>query len=700
MAKTIKELLAKTKKSGVKSSETSPVKLGTKPGVDLSPKAPADRDFIAKHKLEKFSDRVGNKSDVYSATNVKKALDDKKNERLRGNGDEQYEEVVDEAARGVKHLVHLTYDDPSGKGTASANAKLHAPSKEHAKRYAIADHVKRGYKNVKAVSARVIGEELDNSPKAQGVSYELYELGESRKELVDHLNDAIKAVGSHGTSNERIGSALNTVKDSAPSHITPHHPAHEFIQNALKAHHKGEPKTRIADHLFNADTALRTMKEETVNEERPNGQTVKIKDGGGMKEFHGKTGYIIGKEGKQYRVKLHSPVHVPGVGKVHDDLWDGNMLRTMKEEAIDELKTIGYHATKPGTVGRHAAEDKLCNHTPAGKTCPIHSTKPCPKKIKEEIENLTEEKLDLAQVQYHHDRIHHHIAMGAAHDAHPDSEEHRIASNRHGKARFQHFDAAMALIANPSRARDNAKRAASTSLEADGLSDNLKTKPLKEDVEQLDEKRGINLGKIGHHAERIDHHRKMIDFYDSDKPGSRNNKGIDAHVKASNAHKKALLAHVDNAKNAAELSNDAEGYSTMARPSLKEDAKKKSFAEFLVNEAATAIVTAVDVPERSPDKAVFKMSDEGKFEPTMHQGSAAAHKDAADHHEKEMYISNLMSRNHRHSGDSAASTLSKRKAEYHAEKIHHHHKEAILAENAVPSTYASISQDNAAGIPT
>lgn len=54
-------------------------------------------------------------------------------------------------------------------------------------------------------------------------------------------------------------------------------------------------------------------------------QRVQIK--GGMREFVGKTGTIIGKEGNQYRVRLDSPVNIPGVGYVEDDLWDGNMLK-------------------------------------------------------------------------------------------------------------------------------------------------------------------------------------------------------------------------------------------------------------------------------------------------------------------------------------------------------------------------------------
>jgi len=59
------------------------------------------------------------------------------------------------------------------------------------------------------------------------------------------------------------------------------------------------------------------------------GQTVKIISG--MKEFHGKIGTIGAKEGKAYRVHLHEPVHIPGVGHVKDDLWEPQHLKRIKD---------------------------------------------------------------------------------------------------------------------------------------------------------------------------------------------------------------------------------------------------------------------------------------------------------------------------------------------------------------------------------
>ena len=60
------------------------------------------------------------------------------------------------------------------------------------------------------------------------------------------------------------------------------------------------------------------------------GKRVRILPGGGMAEFHGKTGTIVNVEGEYYRVRLDAPVEIPVVGLVRDDLWIGSLLRTIR----------------------------------------------------------------------------------------------------------------------------------------------------------------------------------------------------------------------------------------------------------------------------------------------------------------------------------------------------------------------------------
>lgn len=60
----------------------------------------------------------------------------------------------------------------------------------------------------------------------------------------------------------------------------------------------------------------------------------RVKIVGGMPEFVGKTGTVVGQEKdgsvKLYRVRLDEPVEIPGVGLVCDDLWAGSFLKTVR----------------------------------------------------------------------------------------------------------------------------------------------------------------------------------------------------------------------------------------------------------------------------------------------------------------------------------------------------------------------------------
>jgi len=51
---------------------------------------------------------------------------------------------------------------------------------------------------------------------------------------------------------------------------------------------------------------------------------------GGLPVFIGQTGVIVDKEGKLYRVKLDTPVEVPDVGLVTDDLWEPKLLKVIR----------------------------------------------------------------------------------------------------------------------------------------------------------------------------------------------------------------------------------------------------------------------------------------------------------------------------------------------------------------------------------
>lgn len=59
------------------------------------------------------------------------------------------------------------------------------------------------------------------------------------------------------------------------------------------------------------------------------GQRVKIT--AGMTKFVGQTGRILYKEyGGMYRVQLDTPVNIPGIGLVRDDIWESQYLKRIK----------------------------------------------------------------------------------------------------------------------------------------------------------------------------------------------------------------------------------------------------------------------------------------------------------------------------------------------------------------------------------
>ena len=111
MAKQLKDIL-----KGVQASKLSKGSLGKDPGVDYQPKAGDEARFADKHMVQKHENRAGNKDDIFNATNVKYALDDKKKEprhgRKKGDDQDVYEarEAEDvkcnESKKGVRCPVH------------------------------------------------------------------------------------------------------------------------------------------------------------------------------------------------------------------------------------------------------------------------------------------------------------------------------------------------------------------------------------------------------------------------------------------------------------------------------------------------------------------------------------------------------------------------------------------------------------------
>ena len=111
-------------------------------------------------------------------------------------------------------------------------------------------------------------------------------------------------------------------------------PKSEQPNKTMQGHNPNtSKKLKVDKSLDRYINKAKEMKED-INEHKI-GSRVKISQGGGMKEFHGQTGEVVGheKDGstKMYRVRLHKVVDVPGVGKVHSDLWAGEHLKKLRD---------------------------------------------------------------------------------------------------------------------------------------------------------------------------------------------------------------------------------------------------------------------------------------------------------------------------------------------------------------------------------
>jgi hypothetical protein len=121
MAKTLKQILDGVKSSKIKNKDI----LGTKPGVDYSPKAGDERKFADKHEIEKHADRVGNGDDIYQGTNVKYSMDTSQMKNF-GHSKDEDEKVYEEtkcnmSEAGTMCEVHGMKKCPSMKEEAKCN---------------------------------------------------------------------------------------------------------------------------------------------------------------------------------------------------------------------------------------------------------------------------------------------------------------------------------------------------------------------------------------------------------------------------------------------------------------------------------------------------------------------------------------------------------------------------------------------------
>ena len=92
----------------IPASEVNALTLGKEPGVDYAPKMADEREFVASHSVEKHPDRVGNGPDVYSAANIKQAVDDKHGHIPDPKSKTKYKQANEEVEQGFNSANRKT----------------------------------------------------------------------------------------------------------------------------------------------------------------------------------------------------------------------------------------------------------------------------------------------------------------------------------------------------------------------------------------------------------------------------------------------------------------------------------------------------------------------------------------------------------------------------------------------------------------
>ena len=219
MAKSLKDILAGVKSSKVKAGST-----GTQPGVDYDPKAPAEQDFVAKHKTEVHADRVGNGDDVYKGKTKEAKYpkqDAKVYEETEASDDEEDEPVAEAAEcnhteSGKDCPVHGECACDEGKGKKLRlllGGKKKSPVSEETEKSDKKDKKKTEHEAHKKAHELVIKTAGHIAKKLYDMSNEEVELDEISKELAGkYSKKASRSIASHTSAAMEVGSKSDEYK--------------------------------------------------------------------------------------------------------------------------------------------------------------------------------------------------------------------------------------------------------------------------------------------------------------------------------------------------------------------------------------------------------------------------------------------------------------------------------------------------------
>jgi len=196
MSQQLKDILkqAHERIKGVHAAKTAAGSLGKEPGVDYQPKAGDEDDFVAKHSVERWDDRAGNKSDVFQATNVNYTLDNELNKRLGNKEKEAMAAAFPTPKKGVSEAKE-NEEAKCNESSAGVECPVHGMaecwSAKPIKENEIDEAISKRMKNAGGISRQNMFKKL-HSDRSSGKSYNYHGKDEKKK-----LEDQEKAMAEY-----------------------------------------------------------------------------------------------------------------------------------------------------------------------------------------------------------------------------------------------------------------------------------------------------------------------------------------------------------------------------------------------------------------------------------------------------------------------------------------------------------------------
>ena len=379
MAKTLKQIL-----DGVKSSKIEKLSLGTKPGVDYSPKSEAEINLVKTHSVEKHANRQGNTDKLYQAAEIKPSMDDPKmkNFGYKNGEDEKVYEEKENVQESISHRLKMEADLAKSEGDMINHHRL---MKQHHEVKAEAMHFNAG-------NARSLRDSLKfkKEAKKHDEAYHkhhtalmdlMYPALKEEVEVTEKLQttpiDPLVTVHDHRPGNKHSLVGHMNLSTAASIHNFDHGHALKALHDAgNKVGHKVATTSGVhVAYSKHIDPLV------TVHDHRP-----------------GNKHSLVGHMNLSTAASIHNFDHGHALKALHDaGNKVGHKVATTSGVHVAYSK---HHVTEETETETEVTEKSVCNHSPKGQNCPVHGMANCEniKSIKEISKNAIKEHVSVNEL--------------------------------------------------------------------------------------------------------------------------------------------------------------------------------------------------------------------------------------------------------------------------------------------------------------